>query len=146
MDSLSVKLCIIQAQMSTRLIEVLKAGQKQGQAAFIYPGAPPWGLEIQLPGREPVTREGPDLFECLMRIRERLEPEGYQLLCNGSRRDCWASGMSRDMSGGTRLYLLTLGRRASKDTVFIFDEAPPELVGTVKEQREFYERWLGSFK
>ncbi|MEU7023115.1 hypothetical protein ABZ990_20975 [Streptomyces sp. NPDC046203] len=84
---------------------------------------------------------GGDLFEALENVRLQIEPLGYLLLCNGARVDAHPSGMSRDMSGGRTLYLLEKKGVARKH-VFIFDHADPTVVGTVAEQREFYEAWL----
>jgi hypothetical protein len=128
--------------VATKLIKISKDNQPREEAMISYTEVPPWRLEMHIPAHEAIVEEGPDLFECLMRARMRLEPEGYQLLCNGSRKDCWASGMSRDMGGGAKLYVLMPGKRVSKDLGFIFDEAPAERISTVKAQKEFYEQWL----
>ncbi|CAN3985909.1 hypothetical protein [Kitasatospora purpeofusca] len=91
------------------------------------------------------SAEGDDIFDALSHIRLQIEPLGYQLLCNGARIDAYPSGMSRDMSGGTVLYVLKLGRGAQQ-RVSIFDRAAPASVGTVAAQREFFESWLAGPK
>lgn len=48
----------------------------------------PWGH---------VTGRADDCFEALTRIREQIEPQGWLLGVNGSRRDTWPSGMCREM-------------------------------------------------
>lgn len=47
----------------------------------------PWGH---------VTGRADDCFEALTRVREQIEPQGWLLGVNGSRRDTWPSGMCRD--------------------------------------------------
>jgi hypothetical protein len=65
----------------------------------------------------------------------------------GARRDVWPSGMSRDMGGGLKAYVMRYGEQAHrKDLVHIFDEAPEALVGSVREQRDFFERWASFFR
>lgn len=92
-----------------------------------------------------VTSEAGDLFEALARLRRKLEPLGYRLLLNGARRNAWASGMARDMGGGRRAYLLTMGRPSRmEDLVDIFEPAPEAEVGTVEEQETFMRLWVES--
>ncbi|MCU7823133.1 hypothetical protein [Kitasatospora sp. DSM 101779] len=88
---------------------------------------------------------GEDFFEALTDIRLRVEPLGYSLLCNGARVDAYPSGFSREASRGRSLYLLQIGRAARKQ-VDIFAYAAPSSVGTVMEQRSFYESWLAAPK
>lgn len=88
---------------------------------------------------------GDDWFDALQQIRLQLETEGYIPLCNGSRIDAHPSRMSRDMSGGTVLYLHRQKWKARK-RVYIFDPATKDKVGTVAEQNEFYKKWLAGPK
>jgi len=104
-------------------------------------------LELIAPEIGTRAAEASDVFECLCRIRGRLDHEGVRLCCNGARRDVWPSGMGRDMGGGFRAYVLEIGRRASlADLVDIFDPAPIQSIATVDEQRRFSEKWLASPK
>jgi hypothetical protein len=42
---------------------------------------------------------------------------------------------------------MRLGRHASRDDLIdIFEYAEPNLVASVKEQREYFERWIGSLR
>jgi len=54
-----------------------------------------------------------DLFECLIVLRNQIEPLGMRACCNGARRDAWASGMQRDMGRGASVYLLRAFLRSS---------------------------------
>src|SRR4051794_39501352 len=66
--------------------------------------------------------DGVDPIDCLRFLRREVEPLGWRVLCQGSRRDTWASGMARDMGGGWRLYGLQRGRPANPNhLVEIFD-------------------------
>jgi hypothetical protein len=88
-----------------------------------------------------------DAFEALVKIRLRLEPAGYKLLCNAARRDVYPSAMARQMSHGFTAYKLTLGRYAKmEDRVRVLDPAPPETIGTVAEQRAFFESYFNAKK
>ncbi|GBR17221.1 hypothetical protein AA0616_0993 [Komagataeibacter nataicola NRIC 0616] len=74
-----------------------------------------------------------------------LEKEGIRFLCIGARPDIMASGMSRNMSGGRKVYVIRQGEQADRrNIVDIFDHAPPDRTGTVQQQRDFATRWLAS--
>lgn len=88
--------------------------------------------------------EAGDVFECLMMLREQVEPEGIRLCCNGSRLDAWASGMQRDMGSGFSTYLLAgVSKGQRPPTANTLDFAPPEMIAKVTEQRAWYKAWLG---
>ncbi|MEU5015778.1 hypothetical protein AB0G35_37095 [Streptomyces sp. NPDC021749] len=95
----------------------------------------PWGH---------VTGRADDCFEALIRIREQIEPQGWLLGVNGSRRDTWPSGMCRG-TGGFLVYRLTPGLRpTSADRIQTFQPAPRETLATVAEQVAFEEQWSQS--
>jgi hypothetical protein len=104
-----------------------------------------WHIDCPLPdGREYRSSED-DLFEALVDIRIEYEKFGCKILCQGSRPNVEASGMSRSMGGGRRAFVLTRGTPAKMNQlVDIFDYACPEEVGTVAEQRRVVEEWYGS--
>lgn len=88
-----------------------------------------------------------DVFEALCKLRLRLEEEGCLLLCNAARKDAYPSRMSRQMSGGRKVYLLKPGVQGRReDLIDVFDAAPLDQVGTVTEQRLMFEDWLRSLK
>jgi hypothetical protein len=84
-----------------------------------------------------------DIFKAMQTLREYLEAKDCQLLCAGARPDVWPSGMSREMGGGRKAYVMQLGKPAT-ELVDIFDYAEPAAVGTVQQQREFVEAWFAS--
>jgi hypothetical protein len=91
--------------------------------------------------------EGRDVFDCLCQLRHFLERIGWNILCNGSRIDAYPSSMSRDMGGGMKLYHLKLGKRPQRsDLLRIFERAEPDQIGTIEEQRAYYEKWCASEK
>jgi len=114
-----------------------------------------WAITVQRPqdrsivlaladphGRAWEARGG-DVFDALMNLRCELEPAGIQVCCNGARRNAWSSGMQRDMGVGETTYLLTLGEHGVRPpSVKTLEPAPLEDVGSVAEQRAFYEAWL----
>ncbi len=90
---------------------------------------------------------GRDLYDALRSLRLYLETEGISLLCAGSRKDATASGMSRSMSGGRKIYITKIGIPASSaDLVDIFDFAPAETLGTVEEQETYRKEWFESLR
>ena len=90
----------------------------------------------------PYTATAPDMFEALVRLRRQLEPDGLVVAVQGARRDTYPSGMARDMGGGMRVYVMRPGLRARRDDlVGTFDDAPPDQIATVDEQRAFAEAW-----
>jgi hypothetical protein len=90
----------------------------------------------------PYTATAPDMFEALVRLRRQLEPDGLIVTVQGSRRDTYPSGMARDMGGGMQVYVMRPGRSARReDLAETLDDAPPEQLATVDEQRAFAEAW-----
>ena len=86
-----------------------------------------------------------DYFEALCIIRSRLEEDGLIPFCYGASLNVYPSAMSRQMSGGTSAYRLTLGKQAlNEDLVPIFAEGSDVIPSTLSNQREFFEKWLQS--
>jgi len=85
------------------------------------------------------------LFNCLRNLRLTADAAAMRVLCNGARRDAWASGMLRDMTGASKVYITKMGVPATRaDLVPIFGPVTPEVVGTVEEQDAYHEAWLRS--
>ncbi|HXR90220.1 MAG TPA: hypothetical protein VN750_08055 [Steroidobacteraceae bacterium] len=106
----------------------------------------PWKLIVQ-----GIDRDGQkefvadDLFDAQLLLREELEAAGALLLCAGARSDVFPSGMSRSMSGGRKAYMMQLGKSPSRsDLVDIFSYAEPGVVGTVRQQQQFHQKWIES--
>jgi hypothetical protein len=90
----------------------------------------------------PYTATGPDMFGTLVRLRRQLEPDGLMVAVQGSRRNTYPSGMARDMGGGMQVYIMRPGLRGRReDLVRTLDDAPPDQIATVDEQRAFAEAW-----
>jgi hypothetical protein len=99
-------------------------------------------LELEIPNRGPHRAAGPDQFECFLRIRAELEPEGFRFLVNGARRNVWPSGMGRDMGGGRQAYVLVVGKPGRPELVDIFEPADEDQIAIVQEQSDFIQTWL----
>ena len=123
----------------------LKKRLSSGEVEFIalkHSESPPWKITFQ--GSDYVAD---DLFNSLLELRKELELKGECLLCNGSRKDCYPSGMSRQMSGGVVVYKYLIGRHVDPNETFnIFDETSYENLSTVEEQKEYFYRWVKSEK
>jgi hypothetical protein len=92
-----------------------------------------WSLE-----RDFGAFAGPDLVDCLVDLRLRLEAAGLLLCCQGARVNVWPSGQLRQFADGRQGYVLA--RRAQgqiHEIVDLLDPAPAEQVVTVENQRRF---------
>lgn len=91
---------------------------------------------------EQFSCEMPDAFSALCTARSKFEPLGWRILCNGARRDCYAFGAQLKADLGEQVYQLRQGQAATKDElVGIFEPADEAVIGTLNEQRTYFERW-----
>jgi hypothetical protein len=103
-------------------------------------------LQLEWPGPT-VDVTAHDLFEALARTREQLEPQGWLIAVQGSRRDAFPSKMQRDMGGGLNVHLTRTGEPATlENVVATFAEADPSTLATVAEQRKHVEQWSRSLR
>jgi hypothetical protein len=109
-----------------------------GRDAVLSIAAPDLDMTLAATGR--------DLFDALQQLRMQLEPMGWFPLCNGSRTDCYPSGMARDMGGARAVYELEMGKAGRFPLVGLFEPAPPEKVGTVSEQDAYFKQWISGPK
>ena len=90
-----------------------------------------------------VTFVESDFVACLTALREQLEEFGWRILCNGTRLDAYASPLSRQSSGGLRIYLLDepqVQRDLRSNLFDLFGEAEAGRVASVEEQRTYVRR------
>jgi hypothetical protein len=100
-------------------------------------------LKLRAPDERQWSGEARDLFECLIEIRNQIEPLGMRACCKGTRRDAWASGMQRDMGRGAFVYLLEgVPPKQRPPQVNTLDPAPIDTVASVAEQRAWHDEWL----
>ncbi len=86
---------------------------------------------------------GSDAFHTLELFRNSIEPKGWKVLCNGSRKDSYPSGMCRDMGRGFKVYIHDKNDITScPQLVETFEFAESLHVGTVKEQYDYWKEWL----
>lgn len=90
------------------------------------------------------TATGVDLWEALVRLRRQLEPDGWMVAVQGSRRDTYPSGMARDMGGGQLVYVLRLGHRVTPrdDLVDTLADAAVDQLATIAEQEAHHRAWV----
>ncbi len=87
--------------------------------------------------------EAPDAFAALNAARAKFEPQGWRFLCNGARRDCFAFGAQIRADLGEQVFQLKPGKPAARDDLLnIFMPAEAGMVGTLAEQRAFFDDWL----
>lgn len=88
---------------------------------------------------------GEDGFDVLCQLRQLLESDGRLLVCNGSRRDVYPSGMCRDMGWGMKAYVLRIGQTTcDADLVDIYEPCDVERAVRVEQQLEYLEEWRRS--
>ena len=106
---------------------------------------PPYSLRLQLPGGGCFIATHRDYFECLRAIRRELDEQHILLLCNGARRDAWASGLLRSSGGATKVSIYplepSLVDAVTSSVVGIFEPAEPSTVSTVIQQTEYADSW-----
>ncbi|NNE84593.1 MAG: hypothetical protein HKN28_11540 [Alphaproteobacteria bacterium] len=113
---------------------------------LIIPRNRSWKLSLSGDGIGTTEVEADDYFNALLILRTQLEATGHRLLCNGARRNVWPSGMSRSMGGGRKAYVMRMGQPThGDDLVDIFDYAEPDLIVSVQEQKEFFDKWIDQF-
>lgn len=126
-------------------VELENAVGEQVPATITFSRRAPWSLRLDAQGLESIDAQASDLFECLVSVRKKLQERGFKLLCNAARRDVYPSGMSRQMSGGACAYVLRMGHPGkSKDIVNIFDPASKDVVASIEDQKEYFEKWSKS--
>ncbi len=99
------------------------------------------GLEVESAKLGHRYYEDCDLFRCLAKFRQEIEPSGWIVICNAARLNAWQSGMSSSMSGGTKVYLLCPKEEGKPTLVDSFAEAPLSDVATFDLQRA----WVQNF-
>jgi hypothetical protein len=103
-------------------------------------------LSCRLPdSSEALTSQAADCFAALQGIRREAERRGWRICCVGARKNVWPSAMSRDMGGGFKAYVLTLGEYGKMDSmVEILDSDEPISYCSVAEQEAFAKQWFES--
>jgi hypothetical protein len=77
-----------------------------------------------------------------MALERVTKDAGTKVVVQGSRRDTYPSGMARDMGGGMQVYIMRPGLRGrGEDLVKTLDDASPDQIATVDEQREIAQAW-----
>ena len=86
-------------------------------------------------------------FEILQNLRQELERDGIQILCNGAAKNVYPSPMTLAMGEGRRAYKMTWGKQAlMKDLVDIFDYDESLICCSVEEQNQYYRDWIRSLR
>ena len=129
------------------VVEARERGTSRGAWVFDVEVVAPhrdYLLKLTSDDRRVWTSRSSDVFSCLLKLREELEPQDIAVACNGSRLDAWASGMQRDMGQGLAVYLLADAPDAERPPqVATLGPTDWDTVATLTEQRSWYEAWLG---
>lgn len=131
--------------MNNITVKLVDALGEEKKGSLSYSEKPPWLIEFHSVELGDQVFTANDLFDCLLLLREFLEGKKWLILCNGARVDAYPSTLSREMSGGKKIYILKLGEKVSQENlVNLFDEAPIEKIGTIEEQYKYYKQCVGS--
>ncbi|MCT7994046.1 hypothetical protein [Laspinema olomoucense] len=137
----------MKGNVNLQIIKISEGYNQLSECTLFYKNTPPCMVEFQNTELGNHQFQGKDVFDCFCKLRFFLEKKGWNILCNGSRVDAYPSSMSRDMGGGMKLYHLQIGKRPQRiDLLRIFDKAEANQIGTLEEQRLYYERWRASEK
>lgn len=128
-----------------KMLNLLHKDGRQDRSRFTFTTRPPYTIEFSYAGLGAQRFTGEDLFDCLTAVREFLAQHDICPLCAGARVDAYPSRMSRQMSGGRKVYLMEMGAPAEQ-LADIFDEAPAEKVGSIDAQRQYFQEWLVSLQ
>lgn len=130
-------------------IKVIQARHPDGtmeECSVEISNGPNWKLVFRGAGLNKRPFTGSDLFAAFTSLRKTLEENEIQLLCVGARPDVFPSGMSRDMGGGRKAYVMKLGQPVRSEPVDIFDFSDVQLIGSVSEQQAFHDKWIASLR
>ncbi|MEQ8546805.1 MAG: hypothetical protein RIC03_02790 [Cyclobacteriaceae bacterium] len=89
-----------------------------------------------------------DAFSAMNKIRETTDELGIRFLIQGTKPNCWPSGMSAQMSNGTKCYLHEMKpkQHQNSDLVGLFDSVDITEVGTLNAQIAFKTEWMQMLK
>lgn len=131
--------------MSSRMSLPLICDEWTGSCLIDISSKTPWCLIVSSERLGRILCSAVDLFTALCRIRIVLESQNCKICCNGARIDSWASNLGRDMGGGRKVYITTMGKLASlSDLVPTFGDCQSSKIGTTVEQIFYHRQWLES--
>lgn len=125
-------------------IEILNNGKVEKNKLFLLEIEDKINLKIEIENMGYFSKSD-NIFDSVVELRKKLELKNIYLLCNASVINVYPSGMQKEF-GGTKAYKLQMGKQATlSDVVDIFDYDSELKIGSVKEQKEFFESWIESF-
>ena len=126
-------------------IEIINNGKIEKNKLFLSEIENEINLKIEIE-RTIYFSKSDNIFDSVVELRKKLELKNIYLLCNASVINVYPSGMQKEF-GGTKAYKLQMGKQAVlADVVDIFDYDSELKIGSVKEQEEFFESWIESFR
>ena len=126
-------------------IEILNNGKIEKSKLFLLEIEDEINLKIEIENMVYFSKSD-NIFDSVVELRKKLELKNIYLLCNASVINVYPSGMQKEF-GGTKAYKLQMGKQATlSDVVDIFDYDSELKIGSVKEQKEFFESWIESLR
>ena len=126
-------------------IEILNNGKVEKNKLFLLEIEDEINLKIEIE-RTIYFSKSDNIFDSVVELRKKLELKNIYLLCNASLINVYPSVMQKEF-GRTKAYKLQMGKQATlSDVVDIFDYDSELKIGSVKEQKEFFESWIESLR
>ena len=126
-------------------INIINNGKIEKNKLFLSEIEDEINLKIEIERTIYFSKSG-NIFDSIVELRKKLESKDIYLLCNASVVNIYPSPMQKDF-GGTKAYKLQMGKQAVlADVVDIFDYNSELKIGSVEEQKKFYENWLESLR
>jgi len=129
--------------MESRKIFLVGGEDDEVGSVFYFQEDGQCSITFQYRGKE-IKESASDYFEAFAKVRLSLEKENLIPFCYAASLTVYPSGMCRDMGAGLKAYRLKKGVKASKgDLVDIFDTGADVIPSSVKNQKEYFEDWIG---
>ena len=99
-------------------------------------------IDLKAEDEENLFIESDSYWNCFTELRKLYEVKDLLFTCQGARINAFPSGMNMSMGGLSTTIRYLNKPSQEKDIVYIFDIAPFESIGTIKEQEIFMKKWL----
>lgn len=132
--------------MNEEIPILVQVDAQEARWKVLVEGDGPWRLRLESPNGIESVASGDNIFQALRSMRSELSPRGIELCCNGARVNVRPSGLSAS-HGAWMVYVLHMWRPSTvRDLVPILDYAPPNKIGSVEDQDDYWERHLKNRK
>lgn len=133
--------------MSTKTINIVKLNNNLKKPLTITFDLESHVIEGSLDGKNVEKFSGFHMYDSFRKFNKWLQGEGWLPLCNGARIDAQLSGLLAEASDGLSVYLLDEPKKDGFPVIgHIFDDAPVDKIGTIKQQELYFEKFRQAAK